>query len=118
MNHETHYACAEQLNKLGGEAPCCGCFSHPCKSIQETPESIPWECLYPLNTFHGRTKEELVEFIGKIESDGKRQALRECAEAIGTRIIINEGNGSILEPGLKEALEVLKSLVKTNPKKS
>lgn len=41
---DTHFACDEQLKKLGGKTPCCGCSGHLCKStetnVEKTEKSI------------------------------------------------------------------------------
>ncbi len=35
---DTHYACNEQMERLGADTPCCICFGHKCKQLKTIPK--------------------------------------------------------------------------------
>jgi len=100
----SHHACKEQLEKLGGEAPCCGCTGHECEPddmdheipawIRELHEIVP---LYPCEDEVERGRKiklrvQLGAFIKRLLSE---------AEANQTRFLLFDIFERSLEGGLR-----------------
>lgn len=58
---DTHYACNEQMERLGADTPCCICFGHKCKQLK----AIKKECDACKPREHG------IVIVEKVEEGGR-----------------------------------------------
>lgn len=58
---DTHYACNEQMERLGADTPCCICFGHKCKQLK----AIKKECDACKPREHG------IVIVDKVEEGGR-----------------------------------------------
>lgn len=58
---DTHYACNEQMERLGADTPCCICFGHKCKQLKV----IKKECDACKPREHG------IVIVDKVEEGGR-----------------------------------------------